>query len=198
MDDDQKLIVCFIAFALIVVIQATCLLSPTIRDTVSFVGNYGVDSNGRVYISHNAELRVYQNNELVDTIRLDDSLSRVQDKVVLKGIAFAVTPEDTILVETGEYTCTLDLQGNLLRCVRVNDYSVEPLNISGKIVTKSGDVYQKKHVLGQTAIVENNSNVVYQISVLATVVKWCKILSILAFPLVVITIIKCYLREYII
>ena len=198
MFEDRRIIISFVLLAVLVISSVACRIAIACDIVTTNISSFAVDSTGKLYIQHEddrANILVYENGVHIYTIDLRKSLSEATDKVGLRG-AFFTIQKDTILVDTSVHICTLDLQGNLIDCSRDRTIIQGGLNREKRFLASNGDIYQKKYILGRTAIIKNDVDIVYQISILSMFVKWIHIISAPVLVFIVITAIRYYWKEY--
>ena len=146
-----------------------CVILVATGTVTLSVSNFAVDSNDRVYIGTEREIAIYQNNMVVGSIVPPTS----------RGYAFTVTEDDNILLSTASNVYLLDLEGNVLRKVpEIGTTTFNELQRNKReFISVNGDFYQMQGNLLRTRIIKNNSENVFQISVLSVVVKYLLIFS---------------------
>lgn len=155
---------------------------------------FAVDSTERVYVGLDSKICVYEEQQLLYTIREFKGLG----DITVKASIFTITPDDTLKMATGGYVIFMDLDGNVQEIQLDNaDSSVftQMESKKNKFVSSDGDVYTKRHALGRTFIQKNDGEIVYQISVFSFVVKLLLIVSILGFVVSVPAILVYELRD---
>ena len=198
MENDKKLFICFILFIVLCIIAVLSFLGLFFGSEDPYLQHFGVDSSERLYILNKTDISVYEDGVLHNTIDLHASLNEIQNKVNLKAPSFKITSDDYIVVATGEYLCTLDLQGNLLNYGKDANNTQVKLSMIEQVTIPNGDQYCRENTLGRTAIVKNGSEVVYQITVSSLLVKLGLYLSAIMLIGIVITAIRLgitYWRE---
>ena len=139
-----------------------CLIAIFLNLASPFLNGFAVDSTGRVYVGENKYINVYESCVKVGCIELEDATFR-----------FSIDENDHILVAYTSEVCFLDLSGKVLE--RQEDAYAHTFNKiqlhNLRSVTVGDNHYKKVSVLGWTRVVRNNTEVVYELSVLSFVVK---------------------------
>ena len=197
MDNDHKIVICFIAFFVFMVVLITCnILDSTDRVDLS-IGGFAVDAAGNVYIYYDMDqtVSVYQNGQFLrDFGQMHDMAARSK-----RGLRFIITEEDEFWMLEGNTFFAMDLEGHLLRtgpyaqfmeeydCIRRHD---------GVYRDAQGNTYEMKgNFLGRTRVVKNDTQEVFSISALSVAARLGKVLAVVGLILTVVVGVRAYWKE---
>ena len=190
MATEFRVFLCIIALILTCIVAIPCFFAVYFGWVDPYIEYFGVDSTNRIYILHGKNIFVYEQGVLLNTIDLETSFLSIRDEIKLRSPGFTITPEDVILLETDGYICILDLQGNVLHYKVDSDNTYMMLSKMTEVVTSNGDIYRRENTLGRTAIIKNDLEIVYQITVPSMVVKWCLGFSAIMLSVTVVTLLR--------
>lgn len=128
-----------------------------------FLSGFAVDSADRLYIGTANAIQVYEDGTLINQI----------DPQTDRSYVFTIDQDGDLLLSTSTEVYRMDLSGKVLE--QREDRGAHVYNqIQARrstFLSSRGDVYKMKNVLGRTKITKNDSQTVYQISVLSIIVK---------------------------
>lgn len=131
---------------------------------------FAVDSDDRIYVGTQNDILVFDDGVLVNTINPRTS----------RAYMFTINEDGNILLSTASKEYLMDLEGNIIH--EQDDPGAHTYNQiqynKQKFTSINGDTYELAAVLGRTSIVKNNTEKVYQISLLSFVVKLCLIICV--------------------
>lgn len=169
-------VVCFYSVLGIIYV---CLVCTKIANP--FIKSFAVDSEGMVYIAEMDSIAVYDEKTKVGQIDIN----------VNRPWYFTITEDDEILYCTSSTVWRIDLEGNELEKKQDNSaQTYSKLQFSSKDEDKHGNTYKRVSYLGRTKIVKNQTEVLYQISVLSYFAKILLYIGLISFPILVGSIIK--------
>ncbi len=160
------------------IVVGLCLILILTGTVTPFISSFAVDSNDRLYIGIQNEIRVYEEDILINTINPKTS----------RAYVFTIDKHNNILLSTSTKKYLMDLDGNVLDVQEdqgANMYNQIQYNRK-KFVSVKGDVYKLTSAIGWTRIIKNGEDIVYQISLLSFAVKVLIaviVIFLISFPL---------------
>lgn len=196
MYNDRRLFNWVIVGIVCVVLLLTCMVIAMTRKGDPSIGEFAVDSSGRVYIYYDMrqDIHVYQNGQfLYDYGEMNDMASRTK-----RGIRFVITEDDEFWMLENDFYA-LDLDGNLIETASYSQAFQKSSyigNHNGIYTDAQGNVYKMKgQFLGWTRVVKNDAEVVFQISGLAFFAKLGTSIGVLGFVLSLIAVLRIYWKD---
>lgn len=163
-----------------------CLIFNILGITTFSYTGFAVDSCGIVFIGKDSIIEKYFDGKKI--AELDPKTSR--------GYAFTIQ-NDNIILSTGSFVYTLDLDGKELG--READIETKVFNGLQKqkkfFVTNEGDQYYFKSVLGRAQVIDESGNVLYKMPFLDYIVKLLFISSLISIFVCVPLIIRATLKQ---
>lgn len=197
MDNNGKLISCLVVCVICVLLVLSCGVISLTQNGDYSIGDFAVDSDGRVYIYYDMKqtIYVYQNGQfLYDYGEMNDMTLRSK-----RGVRFAITENDELWLLESNSFYAMDLEGNLIR-----ESSYADAYDDSRFIEYHNRVYEdaqenvytmKGKFLGWTRVIKNDVDVVFQISGVAFFCKIGTLLGVLAAILPTAVMIRIYWRE---
>ena len=148
---------------------------------VPFIDIFAVDSEGNLYIAEYDTISVYDDQSKLEEININRK----------RPWRFTITENDEIWCCTASAAWRVDLEGTELE--RRNDPSAQMysrLQLTFRDEDGYGNIYSRVSYLGRTKIVKNNTEVVYQISLLSYFVKLLLYFAVASFIIGLSVIVK--------
>lgn len=145
---------CIVLTCLMLIISGTATLS---------ISGFAVDNVDKLYIGKHKEIQIFEDGKLINSIRVPTSRTYV----------FTIQEGNKLLLSTSTKIYVMDLDGNILETKE--DLGADTYNqISYRkrtFISDSGDTYKLSNLFGQTRVIKNNTDLVYQIDGCSFVVK---------------------------
>ena len=168
---------------MMVLLSLTVILSRvelTVFPVNSFTYGFALDSSKNLYIGENSKICIFDS---------DGKYLRSIDPPTSRGYHLTIDSEDRILVNTGTYFYTLDLDGTVLKKEELTSFNKDIVSYKTEKTFLSSDnvVYQLEHRFLCPTIVRQNKGrkIVYQISVSQCILRIVKEFSFLSLFLFV-------------
>ena len=179
----KKIFVVVHLFAAIIIAYACLVLTEV---SSPFIESFAVDSEGKVYIASENSIAIHSGQTEIG--RIDINAKRPW--------RFTINEKDEIICCTSSTVWKVDLSGNELE--KYQDHSAQlysKLQFSSRDEDMYGNTYRRVSYLGRTRIIKNETEVVYQISLLSLFTKILLYFGLIGFPVGVIIIVKGVLEE---